>query len=249
MRDKEDTDMPYELLPAEEAGKHLFFRLEGEAAERHGSIGYMRADFGKTGKEFWTTWFDCQTHLKSFDFKNEFNAVVDSLRNDGPEPPFASRDNLAVFCAVKPGRELSARGGGYTVRTHDYSYCFRCLAKPSDYDIYCFAYDNRYLLPELAGQHELPEFCYGIMPSSGELILVKRNESGYYRCENSSADERHNREYAGDANIRLGVTRAQEEAMLAGSIFGWDIPAAKPWNYDINGNLRRAARKRDEPER
>jgi hypothetical protein len=46
------------------------------------------------------------------------------------------------------------------------------------------------------------------------------------------------------------VTRAQEEAMLCGSLFGWDTPAAKPWNYDMDGNPRQLSpRKKDEPER
>jgi hypothetical protein len=242
--------MPYTLLPAGEAEKPLFFRLDGEAAERHGAIGYLRCDFGKTGKEFWSTWFDSQSHLKTHTFKTEFNAVVDSLRDDGERPPFSSRYALAAFCAETPGAELPAgRGKGFMMRTLDYSYYARCNPRYGDYDIGLYAFDNRWLLPELEGKHELPELCYSTVPSSGELILVKRNESGYYRCENSSADEWHNREYAGDANIRLGVTRAQEEAMLAGSLFGWDSPAAKPWNYDMNGNPQRTPPKRDAPER
>lgn len=48
--------MPYELLPSQEDNL-LFFNLEGEATERYGSIGYLRADFGRDGRGFWTTWF------------------------------------------------------------------------------------------------------------------------------------------------------------------------------------------------
>jgi len=103
--------MPYELLPAQD-DKLLFFHLEGEAAERHGSVGYLRADFGSNGHGFWTTWFDQQPHLKTLAFKNEFDEVINSLRNDRQKPPFASRDNLAAFCAAAPGKELTTRGCG-----------------------------------------------------------------------------------------------------------------------------------------
>jgi hypothetical protein len=37
---------------------------------------------------------------------------------------------------------------------------------------------------------------------------------------------------ANDMNEMMGVTKAQEAAMLAGSMFGWSVPAANPRNYD-----------------
>jgi hypothetical protein len=49
----------YTLTPSQN-DSFLFSRLEGEAAERHGAIGYLRADFGKDGYGFWTAWFDSQ---------------------------------------------------------------------------------------------------------------------------------------------------------------------------------------------
>jgi hypothetical protein len=51
---KGESIMAYELLPAQENESGLFFRSDGEAAERCGVIGCMRADFGRTGKEFRT---------------------------------------------------------------------------------------------------------------------------------------------------------------------------------------------------
>ena len=36
-------------------------------------------------------------------------------------------------------------------------------------------------------------------------------------------------------NEKLGVSKAQEQAMLAGSMIRWDSIAAKPKSYDENG--------------
>ena len=247
-RDKGENEMPYELLPSQEDNL-LFFRLDGEAAERDGSVGYLRVDFGGNGRGFWTTWFDQHPHLKTPAFKNELDEIINSLRDDGQKPPFASRDNLAAFCAETPGKGLTTRGSGYMIRTPDFSYYIRCLPRPGDYDIYAFAFDNRYLLPELDGKHELPDTCYSVLPSTGELISISRYEKRYSRCEGSKPNPEENRLFADTSNKIFGITRAQEEAMLAGSMFGWDVPAAEPWKYNKDGNPRPLPPKKDRTER
>ena len=167
--------MMYVLLPAEQRESDLFFRMDGEAAERHGAIGYMRADFGRDGRGFWTTWFDNQKHLKTPAFKAEFDRVINSLRDDGQEPPFASRRSLEAYCMTYPGLILSSRGDGFKIQTEDFSYYFRCLPRNSDYEIYAMAYDNPFLLPELAGKHELPDICHSTLPSTRALKKSKKN--------------------------------------------------------------------------
>ena len=90
----------------------------------------------------------------------------------------------------------------------------------------------------------LPVQCFSVLPSSGELILLTRGEKGYSPCpEFSAADAGENRRFAEDSNGKNGVTKAQEAAMLAGSMFGWQTPAADPQNYDEQGQPIRPRQK------
>ena len=75
---------------------------------------------------------------------------------------------------------------------------------------------------------ELPEQCYSILPGSGEIIVVKRNEKGYYNPHIPAASKEQAREIVDEYNGKLGVTRAQEEAMRTGSMFGFHVPGADP---------------------
>lgn len=86
--------------------------------------------------------------------------------------------------------------------------------------------------PKLA--EGLPELCFSVLPSTGELICIKRGENGYYPSDRSTDDPAQNRELADYNNERLGVTQAQRLAMECGSMHGWDVPGADPSAYQQN---------------
>ena len=77
----------------------------------------------------------------------------------------------------------------------------------------------------------LPDMCYSTLPSDGTLILLKRGESGYFQTEWNQNDPEKNRRLADYFNQKRGISRAQEEAMSVGSLFGWDKPGADPKMY------------------
>ena len=83
----------------------------------------------------------------------------------------------------------------------------------------------------------LPEHCCAILPSTGEIIEINRGESGFTPLNLPNEGREENARLAKGYNRKKGITPAQEEAMVAGSMFGWDVPAADPKNYNENGQL------------
>lgn len=81
--------------------------------------------------------------------------------------------------------------------------------------------------------NKLPEMCWVEKMGSDELVLVKRGEMGYYPQGNDVLP--YTLENKESLNKQLGVTVAQELAMQAGSMFGWDTPGSDPDNWTEDG--------------
>ena len=80
----------------------------------------------------------------------------------------------------------------------------------------------------------LPERCFSTLKSTGQLICIKRGESGYCPSDWDTGDKERNVELADELNQNLGVTPAQRQAMEVGSMAGWDVPGADPAKYQEN---------------
>lgn len=281
-----------------------------------GLVGHLRADMDSDGNGFFSSWEDYRKELKSDEFKDEFDKVINSLREEGDI--LYNRKSLAKYCYSSPQAKMNNEQDYYGVRIDTEKYAFLCRLNPNkgEYNLYCYCYikdwldkhirsaekgirfitpeykekfrisdgekiritfsdgevkdrvcryiddshvevgDDIYHICEFAERMEqcgatfiplrsdLPEVCYSILPSTGDVIITKHGESGYYRCEYSTEDKAFNREFANDRNANLGVSKAQVEAMLAGSMYGWDVPAADPKSYDENGTPLRNTKDR-----
>lgn len=70
----------------------------------------------------------------------------------------------------------------------------------------------------------LPRVCAVFEYTEQKPILIHRGEAGYTELPKDFD--------VACFNDQRGISEAQWQAMLAGSIFGWDVPSADPANRD-----------------
>ena len=294
------------------------YRQSHQLDAQTGCIGYLRGDFGSTGKEFYSSWFDNMAYLKTPEFKAELDKVVNVLRED---PQYgnilADRNSLSNACRQSTTPKFGRDESGFRVNTQDYAYLLRLNPSPGDYNFYICCYkrdsldrhmrnaeygirfitpnynekfritdgdsiritlpsgetrdwacrfidethmevgNNLYHICEFAEQAQrsgiqviplrqsLPEKCFSTLEATGEIIVITKGEKGYTPTGQYPQDGASPKEAAAVLNDTAGVTRAQEAAMVAGSMFGWDTPAADPKNYDAKGVPVKNYRARD----
>ena len=80
----------------------------------------------------------------------------------------------------------------------------------------------------------LPDKCFSITSAADEIVIITKGEM-FQRPAGARAEGVTARAGATAANEAMGVTKAQEAAMLFGSIYGWDKPGADPKYYNEQG--------------
>lgn len=285
------------------------YRQSQQIAMQTGFIGYLRADMGASGKEFFSAWNDFNEKCKTAEFKTEFDNIINDFRSEGGI--LESLISLKKYCTAHPEAHFDKQSREYGVRvdTEKYSYLMRLNPNQGEYNLYCYCYEKewldrhiekaskgiRFITPnyeekfripdgdqiritlsdgkqidricryiddyhveigdslyhicqhsELMAQAEntvvplrssLPEQCYVFVQTENRIGIVKKGESGYYSTEIKAETPIETKKLVNEMNEKLGVSKAQAEAMKAGSMFGWDTPAADPANYNTDGKL------------
>lgn len=80
----------------------------------------------------------------------------------------------------------------------------------------------------------LPDHCFSFLESTGEIIRITKGDKGYIPT-GKYAENGNPRDGVDALNKTIGVSRAQEAAMVIGSMFGWDKPGADPARYGADG--------------
>ena len=132
----------FHIRPARPDETGLFYTPHPEEDRRRGTIGHVRMDFGRSGNEFWHTWWPRgPEELNSPVFKAELQEVVDTMR----ENVLKSRFSMERFCYEHGGKIAGGyvQNYGYIVETEHYRYCLRCNPSPGDYNGYYYSANCR----------------------------------------------------------------------------------------------------------
>ena len=107
----------------------LYSSHEETDAER-GCVGHLRGDFGRSGTEFWTSWFDHSPKLNNEEFRQELQTIVDGLRNEGGLlSNFASmRSSLRLKRVKSAWHSFSRNNKGAAVHGSSFSHSFYRLS-------------------------------------------------------------------------------------------------------------------------
>lgn len=108
----------------------------------------MRGDFGKSGTEYWTTWYNGTDALNTTEFMVEIDELERYLKEQSPTPILKDRATMRHICELHNGFKLTDRFADiylYKVVTEKYTYFIRCFYGMGDYNFYIFAYNNEKL--------------------------------------------------------------------------------------------------------
>lgn len=138
--------MEMTVRPMTRAEQMYCYTQSQQIRSQTGNIGYLRADMDTTGKGFFSSWNGFRDDLKTQEFKDEFDAVINALRTeDGPESFLKDRTTMGKYCLSHIDGRINDREFGFRVDTDGYSYMMRLNPNRGEYNLYCYCYRKDWL--------------------------------------------------------------------------------------------------------
>ncbi len=168
---------PNEILYTYSSGQQISMQT--------GLIGYLRADMGSNGKEFYSSWNGFRNELNTGDFRKEFDDVINYLRFTGM---LKSRSDMMKYCTEN--KEAGFDGNytteyGFKVTTKDRTYLIRLNPKSGDYNLYCYCYKRDWLETHINNASKGIRF---ISPEYVPLFTIK--DGGKIRIKSRTKEKR-----------------------------------------------------------
>lgn len=132
--------IPFEMRAVRPDETKLLY-TDNEYEHEQWCIGHLRLDFGRSGNEFWHTWWGHNDELNTPEFKREFDSVINALRDGGP---LNNLKEMKSFCNQHQAANLATQtvgaSYGFIGETENYRYAFRLT--DSGYNGYIYCYDK-----------------------------------------------------------------------------------------------------------
>ena len=134
----------FELRPSSRNERFYFYENSQQINTQTGLIGHLRGDFGSSGNEFWSDFFDVRPEMKTSYFKFEFDGIINDLRTLAAYGGILEcRSKMAAYCAKTATAENTLNDYphyGYRLDTESYTYLIRCFPGRGDYNFYVYCY-------------------------------------------------------------------------------------------------------------
>lgn len=235
--------MNLSIRPMTPAERMYSYNQSCQLMSQTGCIGHLRADFGSSGRKFYSTWDDHSSDLKTDDFKSEFDEVINALRADKAYGGIlASRGKLGSYCHKHPESSYGpdSREYGFRVDSALYAYLLRLNPNPGEYNLYAYCYVREWLDSHLKKAEQGIRF---ITPDYTELFRIP--DGGKIRittAEGKTMD--HTCRFIDETHAEIGrhlfhICQFAELTQRAGSTVA-PLRSASPASDDSQGGLATA---------
>ena len=160
--------METDLRPYSEGEKSLFYSTQKDADdETLATVGHLRADFGRLGKDFQSSWNPHNgDRFNTPEFKAVLKEFVEGLRKKGG--PLKSLSAMRKYCAERgEAAKLEEDAYGFIAETERFRYALRFTPLPGQYHLYLYAYDKE-------GQREYTQEKESLLFSRLDESLLRR---------------------------------------------------------------------------
>lgn len=192
--------MNYQKRPfLSEEEKYSYYQSV-QISSQTGLIGFLRADFDTNGNNFFTTWTDHLKSLKSDDFKNEFDMIINYFRFN--KEFLQSRICMQTFCNSNQEYRFNSDPDyfGVAVDTEEYTYLMRITPQKGMYNLYCYCYKKDWLQNHIQHANKGIRF---ITSSYREIFRIPDDSNIVIEKENQETVTKHCR-YIDDYHVEVG---------------------------------------------
>ena len=142
------------------------YRQSQQISQQTGFVGYLRGDYGESGKQFFTSWFgdreDWNTpdfkpswfgdreDWNTPDFKHDLQRAIDRLRYETGQ--LADRDQLSKLCLNDMSSAITQdqRWFGFRVDQGEHAFLLKCSPYKGDNNFYVYCYRKDWLDQHMA---------------------------------------------------------------------------------------------------